>query len=560
MKRLNCLPARLGLLALLLSCISCQWVQSPPFSDYVGPAAPSGKLLPATTPATQPASAIQRATAPAASQPTITGRPLTLSISQAIVMGLENNRAFAVQRYSPLIQQTFEDTQRAVFDPVLSGSYSYREQRSPGQPLITTGTTAGGAAFVRETETWNRTHSTAASIGLSEFFPTGTQVALNASIADSGPDGIGSTRTELRVTQSLLRGAGLDVNLASLRSAIISTQISQYQLRGVAEALVAQIEQGYWDYVLAQRNIAIVEESLRIAQQQLDETNERIKVGKLAETERAAGEAEVALRRQNLITARSDFEDVRLRLLRLLSPSGSDIWQRELILTNMPVIEKVHLEAVENYVNVALRLRPDLNQARLQVQQGDLEIIQTKNGLLPRLDLFTTLGKTGYAQTVCNSTSDLDGKGYDVLAGISGDYPIFNRAAIAADRSARLGRDQSVAAVENLAELVQTDVRTAYIEVLRYQEQIVATAATRRAQEETLRAETEKYKVGRSTSFLVSQASRDLLVSQLNEIQAMVSYLKALVDLHRLDGSLLERRGIAAPGSKPVSLAGQVGK
>jgi hypothetical protein len=38
------------------------------------------------------------------------------------------------------------------------------------------------------------------------------------------------------------------------------------------------------------------------------------------------------------------------------------------------------------------------------------------------------------------------------------------------------------------------------------------------------------------------------------EIEALVSYLKAQVDLHRLDGSLLTRRGIVAPGSDPVEL------
>ena len=34
----------------------------------------------------------------------------------------------------------------------------------------------------------------------------------------------------------------------------------------------------------------------------------------------------------------------------------------------------------------------------------------------------------------------------------------------------------------------------------------------------------------------------------LNEVQAVVAYLHALINLHLLDGSLLERRGIAAPG------------
>jgi outer membrane protein len=102
---------------------------------------------------------------------------------------------------------------------------------------------------------------------------------------------------------------------------------------------------------------------------------------------------------------------------------------------------------------------------------------------------------------------------------------------------------------------VELDVRTAYIEVNRAKQQISASAATRKFDEETLRIETEKFRVGRSTGFLVAQASRDLLVSRIAEVQALANYLKALIDLYRQDGSLLVRRGISAPGREPVRLS-----
>ena len=63
---------------------------------------------------------------------------------------------------------------------------------------------------------------------------------------------------------------------------------------------------------------------------------------------------------------------------------------------------------------------------------------------------------------------------------------------------------------------------------------------------------TEKLRVGKSTSFLVAQAQRDLLVSRIAEVRALASYLQALTGLYRQDGSLLERRRIQAPGGQPV--------
>jgi outer membrane protein len=204
---------------------------------------------------------------------------------------------------------------------------------------------------------------------------------------------------------------------------------------------------------------------------------------------------------------------------------------------------------------VAMQLRPDLNQARLQVQRGDLELVKTRNGLLPRLDVFATLGKTGYANSFGPSVGNIfNEQGYNAAVGFSGDYPPLNRGAIATNQRALFNRDQSVAAVSNLEQLAQVDVRSAYIAVIRSREEITATSATVRAQQETLRAETEKFREGKSTTFQVAQAQRDLVQSQIANLQAIVDHLNALVDLYRLDGSLLIRRGIAAPGNKPVAM------
>jgi outer membrane protein TolC len=98
--------------------------------------------------------------------------------------------------------------------------------------------------------------------------------------------------------------------------------------------------------------------------------------------------------------------------------------------------------------------------------------------------------------------------------------------------------------------LVELDVRSAYTEAMRAREQIDASAATRRLQEEALRAETEKFEVGFSTVLEVSQVQRDLLESQIAEVGAIIDYRKALIDLYRLEGSLLKRRGIDGPGDR----------
>ncbi|GAB4390236.1 MAG: hypothetical protein Kow0025_20880 [Thermodesulfovibrionales bacterium] len=477
----------------------------------------------------------------AAEGPALTGA-VEITVEDAILMALENNRSLRVERFNPRIVRTGEEEERAVFDPALSADVSASRDKS-------TRISTGGSVFEREST------SAEAGVEVSRFFSTGTRLGLEMSVSrlysDLSPDQH-RPRVGLSLTQALLEGRGRDVNLASLRQAALDTEISEFELRAFAEDLVAGVEGAYWDYYLAGRRLDIFGESLRLAQRQMKETEERIEVGVLAESELAAAQAEVALRREDLINARSELEKARLRLLRLLSPpSGRDrggLWNRSLALLDTPEAPALALEPAESHVEVAREMRPVLNQARLQARRGELEVVKTKNGLLPVLDFFVRAGKSGYADSFGGAVKEMDGGFYDISAGLSLELPIRNRSARAAHSRAVLGHEQSLEALDNLLELVEMEVRIAYIEVSRTREQISATEATRRFQEEKLRVETEKFHVGRSTMFLVAQAQRDLLESRIAEAEAVVNHLKALVELYRLEGSLLERRGVAAPG------------
>jgi outer membrane protein TolC len=479
--------------------------------------------------------------------PTVPPGSLKVTIAEAILLCLENNRALMVQRLNPAIQQTFEDQEQAAFDTTVGAEIS--AGRVKGESLARSGS---------ETEAFT-TDAAQGTIALEKYFPTGTTLALEAGsqLNDSSlyDDDFYATRLGLTINQALLRGYGTDANLARLQQARLETRLSQYELRGFTEFLVAEVERTYWDYALAGRRIEIVEESLKVARQQLDETKELITVGRLARSELAAVQAEVASQEQALIEARAGKESIRLQLLRLLNPAGPGLWRREVDLIHQPTLPEIKLDDVATHVAVAMRMRPVLNQARLEILRGDLELVKTRNGLLPLMDLFITLGKSGYANSFGASVSNIGKDNYDALAGVRFNYPVFNREAKALHERAQLTREQSLRALENLAELVEVDIRTAYIEVNRTKQQIAASSVTRMFDEEKFRTETEKLRVGKSTSFLVAQAQRDLLVSRIAEVQALANYLEALIALYRQDGSLLERRGIDAPGREPVTLA-----
>jgi len=322
--------------------------------------------------------------------------------------------------------------------------------------------------------------------------------------------------------------------------------MSGYEFRGFSEAFVAQVERACWEIQLARQRLDIQRESLRLAEEQLAETRERIRLGALAAVERAAAEAEAALRRQSLINAESALAVRRLTLLRLLNPGGATTWETQPVI-QPPSTPPEDAGSLEQHVEMALRQRPELNQTQLAVQRNELEVVKTRNGLLPRLDVFITLGRSGYADSFGGSLRGEKDKGYDAGLGVSGDWPVGDRRAHALHERATLDREQARLALENLRMLVQNDVRAAFIEAQRCRDQIGATAVTRRLQEEKLRAETEKFRLGKSTTLLVAQAQRDAEQGRLDEAQAVMECRVALIELYRLDGTLLQRRGLDAP-------------
>jgi outer membrane protein TolC len=452
------------------------------------------------------------------------------------MLALRNNRSLRVEQLAPSIAGTFEEVERARFDPVLfaSGSIDRARVEEVSRATSTSFETEGQDATL--------------GAGVAKEFPTGTRieggVGHDRSYSDRTPDQH-EVRGYVSLTQALLRGRGTAVNLARVEQAHLERLASEQELRGFLLTLVADTERAAWDLALARLDVQILTESLEIAEKQLAEVQARVAVGAVAETEIVAGQAEVALRQQALIGAQSRRRQLEMDLLRLTSPGGS--WDRGISVQDDPRMEPLPLDPAADHVALGLKSRPELEEARLRLEQGRLEVVRTKNGLLPRLDFFVAYGKTGFSDSFSGAVENIGGPTYDLSAGLTFELPFSNREADALHERATLSTEAAQRSIDNLSQLVEWDIRKAYVEVQRAEQQIGASASTVKLQEEVVRVEQEKFRVGKSTGLLVAQAQRDLLLGQIAHVDAIVDYRKALIDLYRLDGSLLERRGVVAP-------------
>lgn len=464
--------------------------------------------------------------------------PLELSLERTVMLALARNPDLRVAELNPAIAGAFELVERGVFDPEVFASASLGTEQSV-ETARATGEQFPVRADTRDVE-----------VGIRQDLPSGTTVELGAT---QGRDASNRAPTQenarigLTVTQSLLRGFGPAANLARVRQAELETEASKYELKGFVESLLADAERAYWSYVLAGRQIAIFKRSLELARIQADEAGQRVEVGVLPSIEIAAFEVEVAVREQALIDARAQEAAARLELLRLVGALGTmspDLDDREVIATTMPEAMPKAIEDAAERIELARRVRPDLAESRLRLEQNRLEVIFTRRGLLPRLDVFVALGKTGFADSFGQSIENLSDDTFDATVGVTFSQSLGRLVARGEKQAALASRLQAAAAVANLEQIVAYDVRLALNEVERARQQITASSTTRALQQRTADAERERFEAGVGTSLLVSQAQRDLLEAEIAEVAAVVEYRLALIGLYLAEGSLLERRGI----------------
>ena len=461
---------------------------------------------------------------------------ISLSIEAAVLGGLENSPDLHIRKLQPEVLGAFEQLARGTFGPEVSADFEYgREEssevsRSTEDQFSVTGSDISGSAGIRQTLPTGTTVETTVGVTRAESSRTPTQ---------------NQTRVGVDLTQQLLRGLSPRVNLAEIRLAELDTRADRYELTAFAEALVASIETAYWRYVGAVEAVVAVEQALAAAEAQLAVVETRIEVGALPENERALASAEVAVRKQSLIDAVALRDAARYRLLGAVYFNRPIHRVETLHAVTAPRTPEVISVNAESSISLALQSRPELAEASLRIDQGNLQVEVTRNGLLPKLELFIGVGKSGYAESFSGSIADVAGPNYDFNAGLRLRHLLGNRAAKAKQRIALAERNQAEEALLNLKSVIRTDVLLAVTEVKRAHAQVAATALSVRFREQTLEAAQAKFEAGAGTMLAVTLAERDLLESRIEKIKAEAAYRIAETAQYLAEGTLLKRRGLS---------------
>lgn len=456
-----------------------------------------------------------------------------------------------------LLQTVSPSTGPAIpqFDPALTGQLNWTHQTTPdtnpaayGANALASNITNANAAY---TQGFGPGTELSAGFDNSRYTTNSLQSAFSPYTSSS----LGFT-----VTQPLLRGFGLAVNRRFIRISKNEQKIAGLLVQQQLIATVYGVVRLYTDLVALYEDVKVKEETLASAEKLYTDTKAEVDEGTQAPVELTRANAQVFSIRQDLINARGLLEEQEAIVKNVITrrtDNDPEILNARIIPTDtIEVPGKDETRPLQDLVAVAFANRPDLGQAGVQLENSQISLQGSRNGLRPEVDLVGVAQNSALAGQLNPLGSPLQtplvggyGTALEQLAtrkyptygiGLNIVLPLRNRIAQADVTRDEILLRQSQVLNEQLRKQAQLEVEDAVIAMRRARASYDAAVQTEKLQQESLDTEQAKFDVGASTSFFIIQYQSFLAQAKSTVVVAKSAYLKARAALERATGTILD--------------------
>lgn len=483
---------------------------------------------------------------------------LRLALEDAVRLMLLNNTDVHISQ-TQLDQSSFGIGRAySLFDPVFTGSFTPQRSTQP-----TTSSLQGAQTLSQLQQQTSFSYNqlfqsgTSYSVGFSaQRFTTNSTFALfNPSFTS------GATFT---VGQRLLRGRGYVVNHGPILIAQRNAKQAKANFEAQLNDSILNVISQYWNLVEAQKNLAVVQDSLHLAEESYKHDKRALELGALSPLDIYRSEATVAQRRLQVIQAEYAVKPLEDQFRRTI---GADLDSRagalDLELTETADVsgDLPPTQDIPAALETALSKRPELEAARQQLANDDTGIYIAHNSLQPDLSLngaYTANGTggnlidtSGSAPVVVSRGGLLDalgqvgGFGFPTYSvGLNLRLPIRNHQAEADLGSALVSKRADLYQLRSRQQAIGLEVRNAVHQLEVSKLSLSAAAQALDLAKKTLAADQRKYELGAETIFFVLDAQNTVQQAQQSYLQAQIGYQVALAALDHATGSLLERNRV----------------
>ena len=378
----------------------------------------------------------------------------------------------------------------------------------------------------------------------------------------------------LSVTQPLLKNAGMNAVKRQLKLALIGADSDEAQALVDASTTIAQVEDTYWDLVAAWRNVAIQEDALDEAVVQQRSVVRLATHGAVARITAIESETQVANFQAGVFSALQAVSELQTQLKSLIvADPGDPIWSANLV-PSSPVQQLPTAGDLAEIGALAEQQRPEVRQVVDERRVADLDMVYAKNQALPQADVVVQYFSNGFAG-ILQPVPNFEALGCALPTGScptpppqsqgnmtqafhnmwTGAYPEFNIAFVVniplENNTARglkqiAGQEQDQAQLQRqgLDQRIESEARNVLQTYESALSRLSSAGQARAAAESVYTSEVRKFHNGESTTFLVLQRQVELAQARGAELEAQTDLNKAVVELQRVEGTILTDNGV----------------
>ena len=470
---------------------------------------------------------------------------LRLTLDDAVRRAVENNPELAIVRLGTEVEAARVGESKSAFTPMFSTVIGRSSSVTPPSSFLL------GDRGVDLNDLFSST-------GVHQHIPWGSgtwsvswdtsRTTTNNPISSFDPSL--QSGFQLAFSQPLFKNRAIDEARHQYVIAKRNQESSDLRFREAVVQTVAAVKQAYWTLKATLANVRVQQRSLELAEELARENKLRVTAGQNPPLDLVQAEAEVEQRRENLIRARTIAEDAEDALRRLIvDPSDIAFWQLRIDPSEELTIAGPAPD-VDAAVARALNQRYDLARAGQELANAKTNVDFLQNQRLPDVRLETSYQGSGLSGTQFLRTGGFPGSvigtrnlgfGNALDQAFTNDYPTWSLGVTVSYPLGRSYEEASLARaqvetrqaeqrISSLRIQAAEAVRRAGRQIQSASQRVDAARAGATLAQERLDVEQRRYEVGLSTTFLVTQAQRDLLEAQVNVLQTSLDYESAIVN------------------------------
>ncbi len=299
----------------------------------------------------------------------------------------------------------------------------------------------------------------------------------------------------------------------------VSEQQAALETETTANSIQERIAQLYVQILYMNEAVAVNRQSLETSKKNEQRGQEMVQVGKMSKADLAQLTAQRASDEYTIVEAESNIANYKLQLKQLLELTGDEAFEVETP-TASDEQALAEIPALATVWEVALSQRPEIKNARLGLDQSDLQMKIAKAGAMPTVSLNGGVGTSTASMSAQNWDKQLK-TNFDASIGASVSIPIFdNRKTKTAVNKAYIQRQQAQLELQDQQKQLYSTIEGYWLDAETNQQKFRTAQATVESEQASYDLLEEQFRLGLKNIVELMTGKDRLLSAQQNLLQS----------------------------------------